>query len=102
MNAKGGVNGRKIRYVFYDDGYNPAQTVQLTRRLVEQDKVFALFNVIGTANNLAIRDYTNANKVPQPSPATAPRRLPRPAATRGRWASCRATAVKAPCTGVTS
>jgi branched-chain amino acid transport system substrate-binding protein len=65
VNAKGGVNGRKIRYVFYDDGYNPAQTVQLTRRLVEQDKVFALFNVVGTANNIAIRDYTNANKVPQ-------------------------------------
>jgi branched-chain amino acid transport system substrate-binding protein len=65
VNAKGGVNGRRIRYVFYDDAYNPAQTVQLTRKLVEQDRVFALFNVVGTANNLAIRDYTNANKVPQ-------------------------------------
>ncbi len=65
VNAKGGVNGRKIRYVYYDDGYNPAQTVQLTRKLVEQDRVFALFNVIGTANNLAIRDYTNAKRVPQ-------------------------------------
>ncbi len=65
VNAKGGVNGRKIRYIFYDDGYNPAQTVQQTRKLVEQDRVFALFNVIGTANNLAIRDYANANKVPQ-------------------------------------
>jgi branched-chain amino acid transport system substrate-binding protein len=65
VNARGGVNGRKIRYVFYDDAYNPAQTVQLTRRLVEQDRVFALFNVVGTANNLAIRDYTNAQKVPQ-------------------------------------
>jgi branched-chain amino acid transport system substrate-binding protein len=65
VNAKGGVHGRRIRYVFYDDGYNPAQTVQLTRRLVEQDRVFALFNVVGTANNLAIRDYTNAQRVPQ-------------------------------------
>ncbi len=65
VNAKGGVHGRKIRYVFYDDAYNPAQTVQLTRRLVEQDRVFALFNVTGTAHNLAIRDYTNAQKVPQ-------------------------------------
>jgi branched-chain amino acid transport system substrate-binding protein len=65
VNARGGVHGRRIRYVFYDDAYNPAQTVQLTRRLVEQDKVFALFNVVGTANNLAIRDYTNAQKVPQ-------------------------------------
>jgi branched-chain amino acid transport system substrate-binding protein len=65
VNGKGGVNGRKISYVFYDDAYNPSQTVQLTRRLVEQDKVFAIFNSVGTANNLAIRDYLNAVKVPQ-------------------------------------
>jgi branched-chain amino acid transport system substrate-binding protein len=65
VNAKGGVNGRKIEYRYYDDAYNPAQTVLLTRRLVEQDKVFAIFNSIGTANNLAVRDYLNAQKVPQ-------------------------------------
>jgi branched-chain amino acid transport system substrate-binding protein len=65
VNARGGVHGRKIEYRFYDDAYNPAQTVQLTRRLVEQDRVFAVFNSIGTANNLAIRDYLNAQKVPQ-------------------------------------
>ena len=65
VNAKGGVNGRKIEYRYLDDAYNPAQTVQLTRRLVEQDKVFAVFNSVGTANNLAIRDYLNAQKVPQ-------------------------------------
>ena len=65
MNSKGGVNGRKIEYRYYDDGYNPAQTVQFTRRLVEQDGVLAIFNSVGTANNLAIRDYLNAQKVPQ-------------------------------------
>ena len=65
VNSKGGVNGRKIEYRYYDDAYNPAQTVQLTRRLVEQDGVLAIFNAIGTANNLAIRDYLNAQKVPQ-------------------------------------
>jgi branched-chain amino acid transport system substrate-binding protein len=65
VNARGGVHGRKIEYRYYDDAYNPAQTVQLTRRLVEQDRVFAIFNSVGTANNLAIRDYTNAQKVPQ-------------------------------------
>ncbi len=65
VNAKGGVNGRKIDYRYYDDAYNPSQTVQLTRKLVEQDKVFAVFNSVGTNNNLAIRDYLNANKVPQ-------------------------------------
>jgi len=65
VNARGGVNSRMIEYRFYDDAYNPAQTVQLTRRLVEQDKVFAVFNAVGTATNLAVRDYLNAQKVPQ-------------------------------------
>jgi branched-chain amino acid transport system substrate-binding protein len=65
VNAKGGVNGRRIEYRYYDDAYNPAQTVQLTRKLVEEDRVFAVFNTIGTANNLAIRDYLNTQKVPQ-------------------------------------
>jgi branched-chain amino acid transport system substrate-binding protein len=65
VNARGGVHGRTISYRFYDDAYNPAQTVQLTRRLVEQDRVFAIFNSLGTANNLAIRDYLNAQRVPQ-------------------------------------
>ena len=65
VNAKGGVHGRRIEYRFYDDAYSPPQTVQLTRRLVEQDRVFAIFNSVGTANNLAIRDYLNAQKVPQ-------------------------------------
>ena len=65
VNSTGGVNGRRIEYRYYDDAYNPAQTVQLTRKLVEQDHVFAIFNAVGTANNLAIRDYLNAQKVPQ-------------------------------------
>jgi branched-chain amino acid transport system substrate-binding protein len=65
VNAAGGVHGRKIEYVFYDDGYDAAQTVQLTRKLVEQDEVFAIFNSVGTANNLAIREYLNARRVPQ-------------------------------------
>jgi branched-chain amino acid transport system substrate-binding protein len=65
VNAHGGVNGRKIRYVYLDDAYDPARTVQLTRQLVEQEHVFAVFNTVGTDNNLAIRDYLNAAKVPQ-------------------------------------
>jgi branched-chain amino acid transport system substrate-binding protein len=64
-NAHGGVNGRKIKYVYLDDGYDPAKTVLLTRQLVEQDHVLAIFNSVGTDNNLAIRDYLNAAKVPQ-------------------------------------
>jgi branched-chain amino acid transport system substrate-binding protein len=65
VNANGGVYGRKITYRYYDDAYDPAQTVQLTRKLVEQDRVFAIFGSVGTANNLAVRDYLNAQKVPQ-------------------------------------
>src|SRR4026209_815719 len=65
INAKGGVAKRKIEYDIVDDAYNPAQTVQGVRRLVEQDKVFAVFNTLGTESNLAIRDYLNQTKVPQ-------------------------------------
>jgi len=65
VNSQGGVNGRKIQYRYYDDGYDPAKTVQQTRRLVEQDKVFAIFNTVGSAGNKAIQPYLNARKVPQ-------------------------------------
>jgi branched-chain amino acid transport system substrate-binding protein len=65
INAQGGVAKREIEYRIIDDAYNPAQTVQAVRRLVEQDKVFAVFNTLGTEANLAIRDYLNQLKVPQ-------------------------------------
>jgi branched-chain amino acid transport system substrate-binding protein len=65
VNARGGVAKRKILYKILDDAYNPAQTVQATRQLVEQDDVFAVFNSLGTEQNLAIRDYLNQSKVPQ-------------------------------------
>jgi branched-chain amino acid transport system substrate-binding protein len=63
--GKRGVNGRQIQFTYLDDGYNPAQTVQLTRQLVEQSKVFAIFNSLGTEPNEAIRAYLNQAKVPQ-------------------------------------
>lgn len=65
VNARGGVNGRRIEYRYYDDGYDPQQTVQQTRRLVEQDRVFAIFNSVGTANNAAVQPYLNGKRVPQ-------------------------------------
>jgi branched-chain amino acid transport system substrate-binding protein len=65
VNAHGGVNGRKVKYLYLDDGYDPSKTVALTRQLVEQDHVLAIFNTVGTDNNLAIRDYLNAAKIPQ-------------------------------------
>ena len=65
VNAHGGVNGRKIAYVYRDDAYDPAKTVQLTRELVEHDHVFAIFSTIGTDNTIATTDYLNAAQVPQ-------------------------------------
>jgi branched-chain amino acid transport system substrate-binding protein len=65
VDGKRGVYGRQIVFNIYDDAYNPAQTVQQGRRLVEQDKVFAIVGQLGTEHNEAIRPYVNANKVPQ-------------------------------------
>ncbi len=59
------MNKRKITYKFLDDGYDPARTVQVVRELVQQDQVFALFNTLGTNNNLAVRDFLNQSGVPQ-------------------------------------
>jgi branched-chain amino acid transport system substrate-binding protein len=64
VNAKGGINGRKINFKTIDDGYEPPRALQNARRLIQQDKVFALFNTLGTPNNLAIWDYVNQQKVP--------------------------------------
>ena len=64
-NAKGGVNKRKIKYIYKDDAYDPSKTIDKTRELVQQDKVFAIFNSLGTEQNLATRAYLNASKVPQ-------------------------------------
>ena len=65
VNDHGGVLGRKITYKLEDDQYDPSQTVGLTQKLVEQDKVFAIFNSIGTEHALAVRQYLNEQKVPQ-------------------------------------
>jgi branched-chain amino acid transport system substrate-binding protein len=70
VNAKGGVKGRKIEFVTLDDSYEPPKAVQNARRLIQQEKVFALFNTLGTPNNLAIWDYVNQQKVPQAYVAT--------------------------------
>jgi branched-chain amino acid transport system substrate-binding protein len=64
-NAHGGVNGRKIKFKYEDDGYNPANTVQLTHKFVEQDHAFALVGGLGTEPQTAVRQYLNDSKVPQ-------------------------------------
>lgn len=65
VNSQGGVNGRKINFTVLDDGYNPAQTVPLTKQLVEQNQVFAMFSGLGTQDQTSVRDYLNQKKVPQ-------------------------------------
>ena len=64
LNDQGGINGRKINFMSLDDGYSPPKTVEMTRRLVEQEKVLLIFNSLGTPSNTAIVKYLNARKVP--------------------------------------
>ena len=70
VNSQGGVDGRKINFQTLDDAYEPPKAVANARRLIEQEQVFALFNTLGTPNNLAIWDYVNEQKVPQAFVAT--------------------------------
>src|SRR5213083_328997 len=65
INDAGGINGRKINFVSYDDGYSPPKTVEQARKLVESDEVLLVFNSLGTPPNTAIQKYLNTKKVPQ-------------------------------------
>jgi len=65
INAEGGINGRKVNFISYDDGYSPPKTVEQARKLVENDEVLLLFNPLGTPGNTAIQKYMNSKKVPQ-------------------------------------
>jgi branched-chain amino acid transport system substrate-binding protein len=65
INAEGGINGRKINFISYDDGYSPPKAVEQARKLVEADEVLLVFNPLGTPSNSAIQKYMNTKKVPQ-------------------------------------
>src|ERR1700736_1960474 len=65
INAEGGINGRKITYISYDDAYSPPKTVEQARKLIESDEVLFIFNPLGTPPNSAIQKYMNSKKVPQ-------------------------------------
>src|SRR6202521_2570501 len=65
VNAEGGINGRKINFISYDDGYSPPKAVEQARKLVESDEVLLIFQSLGTPSNTAIQKYMNAKKVPQ-------------------------------------
>jgi ABC-type branched-subunit amino acid transport system substrate-binding protein len=64
VNDEGGINGRKINYISYDDAYSPPKAVEMVRKLVEQDQVAALFQTLGTPTNTAIHKYVNSQKIP--------------------------------------
>jgi branched-chain amino acid transport system substrate-binding protein len=64
LNEQGGINGRKVNFISYDDGYSPPKTVEQVRKLVESDGVLLLFNTLGTPTNTAIHKYINQKKVP--------------------------------------
>jgi len=65
INDQGGINGRKIKFMSRDDGYSPPKTIEVVRKLVEEDQVFLLFQTLGTASNTVIQEYLNEKKVPQ-------------------------------------
>jgi branched-chain amino acid transport system substrate-binding protein len=65
VNDQGGINGRKIKFITLDDGYSPPKTVEMVRKLVEEDQVMLLFQSLGTASNTVIQDYLNERKIPQ-------------------------------------
>src|SRR3981081_418399 len=64
-NDAGGINGRKINWISYDDGYSPPKTVEQIRKLIESDEVFLVFNALGTPTQNAVQKYHNSKKVPQ-------------------------------------
>ena len=65
MNAEGGINGRKLNFISYDNSYDPAKATQAAHKLVEDDQVLLVFQSLGTPSNTAIQKYLNASKMPQ-------------------------------------
>lgn len=94
INDKGGINGRKINFVTYDDGYSPPKAVEQVRKLVESDEVIVVFNPLGTPSNSAIQKYLNAKKIPQLFVATGATKWNDPKNFPGPWAGSRPTRAK--------
>jgi ABC-type branched-subunit amino acid transport system substrate-binding protein len=92
INEQGGVNGRKITFIQYDDAYSPPKTVEQVRKLVESDEVLLTFQLIGTPSNAAVQKYLNAKKVPQLFAATGASKFTDPKNfTRPKGVSMRST-----------
>ena len=102
INEKGGINGRKINFISYDDGYSPPKTVEQVRKLVESDGVLLLFNTLGTPTNTAIHKYINQKKVPHIFIASCATKWGDPTNSRGRSAGSRTIRARARSTPPTS
>src|SRR5213080_5006979 len=102
VNDEGGVNGRKINYITYDDAYSPPKTVEMVRKLVEQDQVALLFQTLGTPTNSAIHKYLNEQKVPHLFVATGATKWATRGTSRGPWAGSRPTRPRGTSTPSTS
>ena len=94
INDAGGINGRKINFITYDDAYSPPKTVEQARKLVESDEVLFVFNSLGTPSNSAIQKYMNSKKVPQLFVATGATKWNDPKDFPGPWAGSRTTRAK--------
>ena len=86
VNDQGGINGRKINFITYDDGFQPPKTVEMVRKLVEDDQVFAIYQLLGTPTNTVVQKYLNQKKVPQLFVATGASKWGIPRSSRGPWA----------------
>ena len=95
INEQGGINGRKINYISYDDAYSPPKTVEQARKLVEGDEVLFDLQSARHAGNTAIQKYMNPHKVPQLFVSTGAAKFDDPRSTsRGRWVGSRTTAAR--------
>ena len=95
VNDDGGINGRKINFISYDDAYSPPKAVEQARKLIESDEVLLLFGTLGTASNSAIQKYVNSKRVPQLFVATgAPPNGTIRRTFHGPWAGCPAIKAK--------
>jgi branched-chain amino acid transport system substrate-binding protein len=98
INAAGGINGRKIKFISYDDGYQPPKTVEMVRKLVESDEVLMIFQLLGTPTNSAIQKYLNQKQIPQLFIFSGASRFGDPKTIPGPWDGSRTTRPKAACT----
>jgi branched-chain amino acid transport system substrate-binding protein len=101
INEQGGINGRKLNLIQYDDAYSPPKAVEQVRKLVEGDEVLFTFQIIGTPSNTAVRNISTPRRCRSSSPRRGPRNSPIPRTSPGPWASIPTTSPKGASMGST-